>query len=408
MYCCAFLLHNTSAAAPQFMAPLSALYEQEVRKWLLNHPGCSVTIYQIGNLFNAAFSRAATVQNAVKGFGKTGICPEIYEQQETLEVRSSTALPAELQPSKSSCTSTMVEPQPPRPISRSTVVEPQPSTPRPTTMEQSQPSTPQPCGSAFTISPKTLIPPQEIDHNKKVKNDKRRDKEGRRTSGHLKEKRARLASFVMRYSSTQRIERLGFSVAVVKDVHMKPVQVLKKKMTPSYAQLYICDSVNKETDCDDTTCLLGVQLDRQLLLWFPWSRIATSQLGTMGVTHMSPKCSSKADTTWRGISVSLVQPQAKRRNTRPGSCNRLPTLGMRCYLLGQVFDREQSPHIDLRRGSRHPESLHNISQLLTTPVSEKDFTTSNEDKQWTPQEVSLSPELETQLRWQILMHMCRG
>ncbi|KAJ8872456.1 hypothetical protein PR048_026060 [Dryococelus australis] len=199
--------HTTHRLQPlhvSFMAPLSAFYEQEVRKWLLNHPGRSVTIYQIGKLFIAAFSRAATVQTAVgekkkKKKKNTGICPlnrdvfpdhlfplpdateqpldNSYEQQETPEVRRSAAQPAELQPSKSSRTSTMVEPHPSRLISRSTAVEPLPSTPRPTTTEQSQPSSPQPCGSAFTISPKTLmLPPQETDRNKKVKNGKRRDK----------------------------------------------------------------------------------------------------------------------------------------------------------------------------------------------------------------------------------------
>ncbi|KAI4471889.1 hypothetical protein MML48_1g14216 [Holotrichia oblita] len=57
------------------MAPLSNYYEQEVRKWLISHPGRVVTIGQVGKLYNAAFQRAASVQTAVKGFEKTGICP---------------------------------------------------------------------------------------------------------------------------------------------------------------------------------------------------------------------------------------------------------------------------------------------------------------------------------------------
>lgn len=72
--------HTTHRMQPldvSFMAPLSAFYEQEVRKWLMNHPGRSVTIYQIGKLFNAAFSRAANVQTAVKGFEKNrSLSPE--------------------------------------------------------------------------------------------------------------------------------------------------------------------------------------------------------------------------------------------------------------------------------------------------------------------------------------------
>ncbi|KAJ8869460.1 hypothetical protein PR048_028451 [Dryococelus australis] len=158
--------HTTHRLQPHdvsFMAPFSDFYEQEVSKWLLNQLGRSVTIYQIGNLFNAAFFRAATVRTAVKGLKKTGICPfnrnvfpdhlfapsDTTEQpldnsHETPAVRRSTALPAELQPSTSSCTFAMVGPHRSRPISRSTAVEPLPSTPRSTSMEESQPTTPRP------------------------------------------------------------------------------------------------------------------------------------------------------------------------------------------------------------------------------------------------------------------------
>lgn len=70
--------HTTHRLQPldvTFMAPLTAFYEQEVRKWLINHPGRCVTIYKIGKLFNAAFSRAANMLTAVKGFEKAGIYP---------------------------------------------------------------------------------------------------------------------------------------------------------------------------------------------------------------------------------------------------------------------------------------------------------------------------------------------
>ncbi|KAF2888726.1 hypothetical protein ILUMI_17447, partial [Ignelater luminosus] len=58
-----------------FMAPLSAYYEQKVREWLAVHPGRAVTIYQIGKLFTAAFTRAAVMHTAIAGFKKTGIYP---------------------------------------------------------------------------------------------------------------------------------------------------------------------------------------------------------------------------------------------------------------------------------------------------------------------------------------------
>jgi hypothetical protein len=57
------------------MSPLSTFYEQEVRKWMFNHPGRGITIYEVGKMFNAAFQRAALVQTAVNGFKKTGIFP---------------------------------------------------------------------------------------------------------------------------------------------------------------------------------------------------------------------------------------------------------------------------------------------------------------------------------------------
>lgn len=55
-----------------FMAPLMAYYEQEVRKWLINHPGRYITIHQVAKLFTPAFLRAAVMQTAVNGFQKNG------------------------------------------------------------------------------------------------------------------------------------------------------------------------------------------------------------------------------------------------------------------------------------------------------------------------------------------------
>ncbi|KAF2895828.1 hypothetical protein ILUMI_10350 [Ignelater luminosus] len=69
-----FYPHTTHRLYPldvSFMAPLSAYYEQEVRKWLVAHPGRAVTIYQIGKLFTPVFRRAALMQTAIAGFKKT-------------------------------------------------------------------------------------------------------------------------------------------------------------------------------------------------------------------------------------------------------------------------------------------------------------------------------------------------
>jgi len=58
-----------------FMKPVMTFYAQEVQNWLRSHPGRVVTMYQIGELFGAAYLRAATLQTAVRGFQSTGICP---------------------------------------------------------------------------------------------------------------------------------------------------------------------------------------------------------------------------------------------------------------------------------------------------------------------------------------------
>lgn len=57
------------------MAPLSQFYAQEVDKWLLQHPGRSVSEKQVAELYGKAFMRAALMQTAVNGFRVTGIYP---------------------------------------------------------------------------------------------------------------------------------------------------------------------------------------------------------------------------------------------------------------------------------------------------------------------------------------------
>ncbi|KAI4463420.1 hypothetical protein MML48_4g00009712 [Holotrichia oblita] len=58
-----------------FFGPLDTFYSQEISKWLKTHPGRIVNLYQISELFNAAYITAATVQNAVSGYAATGIQP---------------------------------------------------------------------------------------------------------------------------------------------------------------------------------------------------------------------------------------------------------------------------------------------------------------------------------------------
>lgn len=70
--------HSTHRLQPldvSIMGPLSTFYSQEVATWLRNNPGRIVTQFQTGKLFGIAHAKAATLQNAMSGFLKTGICP---------------------------------------------------------------------------------------------------------------------------------------------------------------------------------------------------------------------------------------------------------------------------------------------------------------------------------------------
>ena len=65
-----------------FMKLLSIYYDQELEKWLRNHPGRVVTTFQVAELFGIAYTKAATAQTAINGFKKTGLFPtnrDIFE-----------------------------------------------------------------------------------------------------------------------------------------------------------------------------------------------------------------------------------------------------------------------------------------------------------------------------------------
>lgn len=86
--------HRMQPLDVSFFGPLKTYYDQEISRWLKNHPGRVVTQFQIGALFNEAYCKAATVQNAVNGFAKTGIVPfnpdifpdYMYEASETTNI----------------------------------------------------------------------------------------------------------------------------------------------------------------------------------------------------------------------------------------------------------------------------------------------------------------------------------
>ena len=57
------------------MKPFSSFYDQELVKWLRNHPGRVVTTFQVAELFGKAYIRASRAEYAINGFKKTGIFP---------------------------------------------------------------------------------------------------------------------------------------------------------------------------------------------------------------------------------------------------------------------------------------------------------------------------------------------
>jgi len=58
-----------------FFSPLSTYYAEAQEVWLRNHTGMKVTQFQIAQLFNEAYGRAATIRNAERSFQSCGIWP---------------------------------------------------------------------------------------------------------------------------------------------------------------------------------------------------------------------------------------------------------------------------------------------------------------------------------------------
>ncbi|KAB0803136.1 hypothetical protein PPYR_00106 [Photinus pyralis] len=70
--------HTTHRLQPldvSVYGPLTIYYDQEIQKWLRSNPGRAVTHTQVGELFFNAYKKAATIENALSGFSKTGIQP---------------------------------------------------------------------------------------------------------------------------------------------------------------------------------------------------------------------------------------------------------------------------------------------------------------------------------------------
>ena len=67
--------HRLQPLDVAFFGPLKTYFDQEVTKWMKNHPGRTVTQFQMSSLFGPAYGKAATAANAISGFRATGIVP---------------------------------------------------------------------------------------------------------------------------------------------------------------------------------------------------------------------------------------------------------------------------------------------------------------------------------------------
>eukprot|EP00794_Sanderia_malayensis_P008380 gene8380-9279_t len=67
--------HKLQLLDRTFFKPLKAAFNNACTSWMRSHPASRITIDKLGELFSAAYAKAATVENAVNGFRCTGIVP---------------------------------------------------------------------------------------------------------------------------------------------------------------------------------------------------------------------------------------------------------------------------------------------------------------------------------------------
>ena len=70
--------HTTHRLQPldvAFFGPLGTYYEEAMRKWMQSHISQPVTTWQVAELFGDAYSQAASLRIAMKGFQASGLWP---------------------------------------------------------------------------------------------------------------------------------------------------------------------------------------------------------------------------------------------------------------------------------------------------------------------------------------------
>ncbi|KAK9685653.1 CENP-B N-terminal DNA-binding domain [Popillia japonica] len=83
-----------------FMAPLKTYYAQEIKSWLKNNPGRTITSFNICRLMCPAYQKCATAEIAANGFRKPGIYPlnrNVFKESDFLieQQRERTSRPIE-------------------------------------------------------------------------------------------------------------------------------------------------------------------------------------------------------------------------------------------------------------------------------------------------------------------------
>ncbi|KAB0790630.1 hypothetical protein PPYR_14932 [Photinus pyralis] len=165
------------------MSPVSTYYTENVQRWLQTHPGRAVTIAQVGELYGAAFMKAACVQTAVNGFKNTGIYPLnpqifpdwMFEPSETTNRPMEEATPRSVTPQPALQLPVPEHRTPLKALSQNRI------NPSPTVPENDQSLDdlyPPSCSnaSAFTVTPKQVVSIPQAAERKTNLNDRRRGK----------------------------------------------------------------------------------------------------------------------------------------------------------------------------------------------------------------------------------------
>lgn len=148
-----------------FTGPLKRSYNNECAKWMLNNPGRTITIHDIGNLLGYAHPKAVTPSNIMSGFRVTGISaysPDVFFEDNFMASAVTNHEAPTAEGVEESTSAAQATPLPPN-LSQSTTV----STAKPTSSETSRPvPQPKPCSS---LTPEQVRPFAKAGPRKRIR-----------------------------------------------------------------------------------------------------------------------------------------------------------------------------------------------------------------------------------------------